>query len=541
MLAKPKPKLIVVALGGAGVLIGGSLVASLLLSRFGNPNAHPPLGSNLIPQSALMTVSVSTDPQAWQQLRQLGTSQTQAAIAAKLTEWQTQFLTDRGLDYAKDIQPWIGPQATLAVMPITAATVSEVKAKQPLQIWVLPIANLTAAQAVLSRFGNQPLASRTYKGVSISQTNPNVPHPYALSLLDNKFLVVTSGPKLIEQAIDTFQGQPALSQLGRYPQALGQLSSNSSVAQIYLNLPTAIAQNSTDNSPPSPPTAQALEFQGLVANLRLQKQTVELSSVLWLDPNGPGQLVQAEGNQKLATRLPATALGIFAISNFQQMWRNYTQGSTLPYSNLSQQLRDNFNSSTGLNFDREFADWMTGELGLALLPAQGEGLQNAGLVLIAKTNDRSKAEQALAKLDQVIRDRLQWGVSETKTDNGSLITWKVPPNLPIAKRGWLDNQTTFLALGSGSTPQLLPPPEPNLTGLPLYKTIFHSTSGTSSSQLFIDLPRTFTQLAGNPILPQPGPSLRRNTEGIAGIGITASTPTRWSSRYDVRLAFTSSP
>jgi Protein of unknown function (DUF3352) len=536
MFAKPKPKLLILALGGAGIFIGGSLWVYFLLETFGHSQAKPLLGSNLIPQSALMAVSVSTDPREWQQLRQLGPAPTQSKITAQLKKWQTEFLDSRGVNYTQDIQPWIGPQATLAVMPITAATASEVKAKQPLQIWVLPIANLTLAQAVLTRFGNQTLESRVYKGVPIRQTPPQSPHPYALSLLENNILVITSGPKLMEQSIDTLQGQPALSQLVRYPQSLEQLSADSPFAQVYLNLPTAIAQTSSPSPPPK--LTQALDFQGLVANLSFRQQGVQVSSVLWLNPNSSGKLAPLEGNQNLASRLPAETLGLFAVSNFQQLWRNSTQSSNLPYSGLSQQLRKRFNTATQLDFDREFASWMTGEFGLALLPAKGQGLQNAGLVLIAQTKDRSKAEPALAKLDRVLRDRWQWSISETKTEKGPLITWKIPPNLPVAQRGWLDDQTAFLALGS-----TLPPlfqPQPSLVSLPLYQQVFQSSSGARGSQFFLDLPRTFTQLAGNPIFPKPGPSLRRTTEGIAGMGITANSPTDWSSRYDLRLEFTAS-
>jgi Protein of unknown function (DUF3352) len=534
-----KPKLLIPALGGAGLLIVGSIGAFVWLNSNRNLKELMPTGTELIPQSALMTVSVSTDPTQWQKLRQLGTGQTQKMIADKLQAWQTQFFDDRGLDYSKDIQPWIGQQATLALIPISATTASA--AKQPLQMWVLPIANLAAAQTVLARLGSTSLAKRTYKGVTIQQTGPQAAHPYAVTVVSSKFVVITSTGKLMEQAIDTQQGQPSLSQIARYPQALSQIEAGQPFAQIYLNLPTAIAQTTltpTESSPlPSP--SQALEYQGLVANLNLESQAIRMSSALWLNPISPGQLAQASGGEKIAQRLPSDSLSMFAIGNFQQVWQNYLQGSNLPYSDLPRRLRDRFNTGTGLDFDREFTPWMTGEFGIALLPTKGKGLQNTGIVILAQASDQTRAEQSLAKLDQIVSDRLGWTVSKAKTDNGTLVTWKVPPNLPVANRGWLAGKTAFITFGGSITDQFVPQPKTSLASSSPFQTVTRSSLNAVSSQFFFNLPGMFAQLNRNPILPPPGSNLRKTTQGLTGIGITASSPTNWSSRYDIRLQFES--
>ncbi len=536
-----KPKLLIPALGGAGLLIVGTIGALVWLNSSRTQQELIPAGTELIPQSALMTVSVSTDPDQWQQLQKLGTSQTQKMIADKLQEWQTEFFNDRGLDYGKDIQPWIGRQATLALIPISATTASE--AKKPLQMWVLPIANLAAAQTALSRLGNTNLSKRTYKGVVIQQTGPQAAHPYAVTLVNNKFLLITSVPKLMEQAIDTLQGQPSVAQIARYPQAISQIEAGRPFAQVYLNLPTAIAQTTVSpvgaSPSPSPSPNQTLEFQGLVANLSLESQAVKMSSVLWLNPISPGQLASANGAQKIAQRLPANSLSMFAIGNFQQVWQNYIQGSNLPYSDLPRQLRDRFNTGTGLDFDREFAPWMTGEFGVALLPTKGKGLQNTGIVLLAQTGDQPKAEQSLAKLDQMVSDRLRWIVSTTNTNHGSVVTWKVPPNLPVASRGWLEDKTAFVTLGGNISDQFVPKPKSSLANSSSFQSVTRTGLEAISSQFFFDLPGTFGQLARNPILARPGSATRKTTQGITGIGITASSPTNWSSRYDVRLQFDS--
>ncbi len=73
-----------------------------------------PVGSEVIPQDALMTISVSTDTGQWDKLREFGTPQSQAAIDQNLAGARDRILTANGFDYDRDIKPWIGREVTVA-------------------------------------------------------------------------------------------------------------------------------------------------------------------------------------------------------------------------------------------------------------------------------------------------------------------------------------------------------------------------------------------------------------------------------------------
>uniref|UniRef100_B8HRR2 DUF3352 domain-containing protein n=1 Tax=Cyanothece sp. (strain PCC 7425 / ATCC 29141) TaxID=395961 RepID=B8HRR2_CYAP4 len=529
---KKSPWQILLLLGATGVVIGGGAIAYLFWKK--PPLAAVlPVGSNLIPQSALMSLSLSTDPAQWQQLQQLGTTGAPRALADQLGKLQTQFFSDRKLDYTRDIQPWVGPQSTLAVFPLTAATITSSQ-DQP-QVWVLPIAQPDLAQSTLNRLlssSTAKLNQRTYKGVDVRETAAKVPHPYAIAVL-NQAIVFTSAPALIDQVIDTAQGQPSLQQLSRYIPAWEEVYVPDAFARLYINLPTAVDQTSSTPSP-APTANQAPRLQGLAANLSLSSGQLHLQSLTWLKPDSPSQAPLENRPQQLAQRLPANTLAVYTGSNFQQFWQTYGQASItpLPTPLQAEQIRTNFQAATGLNFDRDLVGWMNGEFAAALVPADASG-RGVGLVFLSQTGDRSGAEKAFAQLNQVMQQKRQWLVKTSTVENQPVTTWKVPPGLPVATHGWLDQNTAFLTLGTNITPTILPQPQQPLAQASLFQAATASVLKSNSGQLFIDIPRTVSVLEGTPLLPKLSPEVKKAVQGIQAIGITSARNNDWSTRYDI--------
>jgi hypothetical protein len=543
MISKNNSRFLPWALGVAGVLIGGGAIAYFIIA-FNSAKGKIPVGANLIPQSALMSISVSTDTNQWQQFQQLGTADTQKLIADNLTKLKTQLLTNRGLDYAKDIQPWIGKQATVALLPLTPATVTPTK-QQP-QMWVLPIARPDEAQKAAARFGSGKLASRTYKGVQIQQTSTTEANPYALAVLDQQFVVVTTVPALMDQVIDTYQTQSSAVQIQRYTSAWQQLPTDGAFAQVYVNMPAALKQTSLqpEVASPSPtPSGNQSETQGLVTAISLEPENVRFRSVTWLKPGSGSRAMVDNRAQSVSQRLPEETLAMYSGSNFQKFWQNYSQpvgAQATPAQSAeadnplsADQIRMTFKSSTGMDFDQDFVTWMDGEFAAAILPAKSN--QGAGILIMAQTRDRAKAEKAMAQLDQVVRQRMQWIVSESKVADQTVTQWKVPPGLPAASRGWLDNNTAFLTLGAQVTDKILPQPRKNLEQSALFRTATQSELNDNNGQLFIDMPRALSLLDANPLLFKLTPENRKIAQAIKTLSMTTADNNDWSTQYDVAV------
>ena len=116
-MTKKNKSSLLLTLGAAGLLVGGGIAAYWLLIQPQRLAENLPVGVNIIPQNALLAVSVSTQPAKWQQLREFGTPQTQATLDNYLVELRDRFLSANGYNYQQDIQPWVGNEVTLAVVP----------------------------------------------------------------------------------------------------------------------------------------------------------------------------------------------------------------------------------------------------------------------------------------------------------------------------------------------------------------------------------------------------------------------------------------
>ncbi|MBV8886170.1 MAG: DUF3352 domain-containing protein, partial [Chroococcidiopsidaceae cyanobacterium CP_BM_RX_35] len=293
MIAKHKSSLLL-TLSAAGLLIGGGVAAYWVLTqRNGLPEALP-VGANVIPQDALVTVSVSTDPAKWQHLQEFGTKATQAELERELAQLRDQFLTSHGYNYQQDIQPWVGKEVTFAVLPQPTPTLSTVPphpagikqqstfskeeppgaALTPSMIAVLPIADPVRAKQLLG--DPKPLTQgqwtkRTYKGVQIEQSQGSSDETYSAAVLDGRFLVLTNNPKAVEQAIDTDKSGTSIATTPGFTAVLEQIQAPQPFAQLYLNIPAAtrfVATNSGQSIFPQTLT-QLQENQGLATTVNL--------------------------------------------------------------------------------------------------------------------------------------------------------------------------------------------------------------------------------------------------------------------------------
>ncbi|HEY9889012.1 MAG TPA: DUF3352 domain-containing protein, partial [Candidatus Obscuribacterales bacterium] len=148
MVFAKKPPLIV-TLGTALLLIGGGVLAYGALRWRLTQARGIPAGVNAVPQAAIAAVTLSTDTEQWEQLRQFGTPDTQAAFDRQLAEWRDRWLADYGLTFANDIAPWVGPEITVAWVPEAAAATEEgtaIALGSQRRLVLLPIDDPEAAQ-----------------------------------------------------------------------------------------------------------------------------------------------------------------------------------------------------------------------------------------------------------------------------------------------------------------------------------------------------------------------------------------------------------
>jgi len=538
---------LLLTLGAAGLLVGGGAAAYWVLLQRQGQLENLPVGSNIIPQEALVALSVSTNTQQWQQLRQFGTPQIQAQLDKNLADLRDRLLTANGYNYQRDVQPWVGREVSIAFLPpplpaTPSSTVPPNSDRQSL-VMVLPIADQIAAKRTLEQ--PKPSAQgksrqRNYKGVEIRETQGAKAQYFSAAVLDGRYLVVTDRPQATERAIDTYKGAAAsLEQTAGYINAFEQIAAKQRFAQLYVNVPVAarIAAANPSRSFSPQGLAQLQNNQGVAATINLESEGIRLKSISWRKPDSQ-QVFAVENNAgKMQSRLPAETLMMLSSGNLQRLWQEYAREvQSNPQAPIRpQELRKGVTSITGLDLDQDLLSWMDGEFAVAMVPAAPKAGSPdnfaLSLVFLIQTKNRNKAEQALFQLERVMRSKYQFQVEETKIKDRAVTNW-IAPYGTVATRGWLDGDVAFFALGAPVAERLIPQPQSSLASAAQFQQSVPSALGATNGQFFLNVEPTIKALP----LPQMFSGQQIFFDATRSIGVTSAVSSDRSIRYDVFVA-----
>ncbi len=531
---------------GASVVIAGGAGAYWLAQNNFFAGYNPP-GSRLIPKTALATLSVSTDPQQWQQLQQTGTPETKAAIAQQIQTLQQEFLTTNGFDYQRDIQPWIGSEATVAYLPLTPANTPEATTPDQAKtseindtlILVMPVSQplftSQIAKQIESGVGN--LQGRTYQGVKIQESPKDSKNPISVTVLDNS-VVVTNNPRSMEQVVDAYQDKQAIVNLPGYSQALGKLNAGQPAGRLYLNLPaisTMLAADSTKavSTQPAPPQQQ---YQGIATNIDLEPQGLRLQGISWLRPDSKQKFQPKNDAKIMPQRLPADTFLMFSGSSFQKFWVDYIDGQGNPLLPISPEVvRSGLKSFTSLDLDADILDWMQGEFTVALVPSAANVTSRlkAGVVVMVQASDRPKAEKTLKRLDEIAANNYQFQVESNQLNGQPVTNWVSPLVGLNISHGWLDGNVAFLTFGAPIAPGIVPQPREALASSNQFQRSLPGMNQPHNGKFFINVD---TAINGNNLpLPQLPKDWRTTAKSISTIGMTTQVDSDRLLRFDLSI------
>ncbi|NWF58901.1 MAG: DUF3352 domain-containing protein [Fischerella sp.] len=547
---KNKPAL-VLTLSSAGLLIGGGVAAYWLLTQ-GRPFARDlPVGANIIPQDALFTASLSTDPAQWQKFREFGTKQTQVELDKNLVQLRDRFLTNNGYDFQKHISPWVGEQVTIAILapeatkpaPNPVATDGSSVMNQQSLVVVLPIKNPEQAKSILA----QPKAlkqgkwiDRTYKGIAIKETDPTSTESLSTAVLDGRFLIVTDSPKTTERAITAYKNKTTLSKTAGFTDNFPKIATYQPFAQFYVNVPYSakIAAASGNRHLPAQVLAQLQNNQGLAGSITLESQGIRIKGISWLNPNGQRVLAVENKAGNMQKRVPAETLMMLSGGNLQQLWKDYvstSQGNPLsPFP--PEQLRAGVKSLTNLDLEDDLLSWMGNEFSVSVIPSSPKnGLSDdfrASLVFMVRTSDRDRAEASLKQIDEVMKTQYQFQIQQKTVAGKPVVNWIGTSGILTATHGWLDEDVAFLAFGAPVSDKIIPKPSNTLASTPQFRETVPSEPDPTNGHFFLDVERT----AKNFPLPTLLPNQQLLLAATRSIGVTTAVSDSRSNRYNIFLA-----
>lgn len=551
MKKKKKPSL-VLTISAAGLLIGAGTIAYWLLSQRQLSSSGLLVGANIIPGDALFAVSLTTDPQEWQKLREFGTKETQAELDKNLVELRDRFLTNNGYDFQKDIAPWVGNDVTIAILapaivskaaPKPITTNEDAANDQQSMVMVLPVKNPEIAKSILAQpktLKQGKWIDRIYQGIAIKQSEGQAGENFSAALLDGRFLVITDSPTATERAIDAYKNKTSLVTTGGFAENFPKIANAQPFSQFYINVPTAakIAAASPNRPLPAQVLAQLQNNQALAGTMTLEAEGIRFQGVSWLNPNSQRVLAVENNAGKMQSRLPAETLMMLSGGNLQRLWGDYvltSQGN--PLSPIApEQLRGGIKSLTTLDLDKDLLSWMKGEFSLSVIPTTPKAGSpdnfRAALVFMVQGSDRNSAEASIKQLDDVMRNQYQFQVQPAKVAGQPVVNWVSPYGTLTATHGWLDGDVAFLVVGAPITDKIVPKPDNTLASTIPFQQTVPTEPNPTNGQFFLDVEQTVKNF--------PLPTLISNQQTLLdatrSIGMTSAVSDSRSNIYDIFIA-----
>lgn len=563
VLSKKPPLLLTV--GAALLFIGGGAIAFWVASRRGGIPKHLPVGADVIPQNAIAVFSLSTDEAEWRRLRQFGTEATQSRFDQFLASWYQRAFTDNQLQFQSDLQPWIGPEVSIVLLPETdtsdAATgglnlPSPDDVASANLVLVVPIADAAKAQTQLGNQLNEApdLADNPYRGVSIQTMGAAADHPLYGAVLTSQLAVISGQPSLIKRMIDVYRGGSSLANRPGVSKAFDHLDATNSMGRFYVDVPALVETLSQRADPPLP--ASNLEKlkvpRGLSGVVTVENQGIHVQSVSWLEA---GVEPFATGNQasQMPQLLPGNTLLMASTGNFQQFWQDFQAGrqwsALIPFQ--ADNLILGLQSATGLNLEDDLLPWLGGELALGILqPAQPkpakqdtpapEAVPSPALVVMAKVSDRTAAEAAFDQLNDVMATRYRYSVDSQDLGGVPVTRWVSPFGSLTMTHGWLEGDIAFFTLGTGVAEMIAPAPSRPLATTSRFQITTGAAPRPNNGHFFIDLD-AIAKAQNNLLLPPLPDDGLIGSGAIDAIGVTATVLGERQVQYDLFAALKRGP
>jgi Protein of unknown function (DUF3352) len=518
-----------VVLGLTAVTAGG--VYLYLRGQLPWQKFTPLASAKVIPEAAFGSSFVSTDPQAWSVLAKYGTPESRTVVSQGLERLQKNLATDN-INYSQDIQPWIGG-ISFAFLPVT-------NSQETGLLTVIGIKDKIKAAEFEKKLGQQLNRKTTisdYKNVKIMardwQDNTTI-----YTAVTGDFLLMAYDKKVLESAIDTYQGQPSFSSKLEVKKLFSQsLNLQNPLATIYIDDYAGMLASSANLTSQN---RQELEkIQGIVAGVGSTNTGLQLQMVAKLAPETISTLPSPSRNQVL-NYFPGNTIALWSGNNLKQGWTEVEkQSQTNPdLQAFLRQIRQNFQMAT-LDADKEVFNWMDREFAIGIIPSdQAVGGLGLGGMMIWQTGDRKSAETTLNKLNQLIKSIPVIAIENSQISGKDVTQWKSGEQ-PILTYSWSNNDTLAMTVGIPFQSQ----PDKSITKSPNFQASIANLPKNNLGYFYIDVEQIIAKAGGLNNLPttELTPEAKAFLESIRGLGITATMPDKTTSKIDILFSLKQTP
>jgi len=442
------------------------------LSLLRGDSQTTPAAAMFVPKQAPVMVSMLVNPNHLESFGQVvARGGEQRKLRAQLNDLKTSLLANTGLDYKRDIQPWIGDEITLAVTT-TDIDRDASNGRQTGYLMAIATKNADKSREFLDLLFSKRVIAGTdlvfeqYKGIKLISDNqwsassaqnsklngqhasslnggnprtrlapeeafqsalvskPKTQNSLVGAVVGEYFVLFANHPKVLREAINNVQAPDlSLTTSSQYQQALTLLPQRS-IGLTFLNLPSVVAWQGLE------PAAQTYESQIIVLELNPKGLLAETALLAAPDqeisPPAPA-LSQTVGALKYipaATSLSISGSDLSRLENtdLSQLWQQVSTELSGSGDGASDRLVNQplakLQARWGIDLPKDIFSWVQGEYALGLLPRADQTTPD--LIFVAEKSDA--AEQGISHLD-VIAQEQGLSITPLPLENQKVSAW----------------------------------------------------------------------------------------------------------------------
>jgi hypothetical protein len=407
----------------------------------GGPTTTPAAAVFVSKQTPLLA-SMLVNPDRLEALRQVfATPEQRSRSHAEFEQIKKSLLANTGLDYRRDIEPWIGDEITLAALDLDFDGDSN-NGKQSGFLLAVSSKNVARSQQFLDSYwrkqsrADKTVQSEIYKGVQINykqvpiankKTSPispfnplslpktTLPPSFATAAIGGSsdsgtnpsFVLFANSPTVIRDAINNVEAANLnLNNSPNYQKAFQQLTQGR-IALAFVNLP----QSQTEQNPQiffnSLAVAVGVNRRGLLAETALVTSRENTASPTLSEP------------VKALQYIPSASPFAVASTDLRNFWADLSSAvsTNAEVSKLVDRTFADIQQVWGVNLQQDIFNWVQGEYALGLLPNSSN---SADWIFAAEKS--ADSQKAIDKLDEIARSK-EYSIGSFTLRNQKITAW----------------------------------------------------------------------------------------------------------------------
>ncbi|WP_310483426.1 DUF3352 domain-containing protein [Chamaesiphon sp. VAR_48_metabat_403] len=524
----------------AALLVGAAGAGFAAYKYIYSGESNPSDLAGVIPADAMMVAYVSNDTEAWAKLQKFGTPAAQKIITAQVTEAQQKFLAQSKMDFAQDIQPWLG-NTMFAILPASSGGSAQPRVLIAIgikdKLKALDFANKLKAQS------KEPTKEIDYKGVKITDSGKGSGETF--SAIVNDRLVVSPEQKSLELAIDTAQGQPSLaSKAGNDWFKADTLGLKQPIAAFYIpNYIQTVEQLFKSGKQPMPIDAATLEqlkkIQSLGGGIAIDDAGIRMKFVAKTD--GTTLQLPATANKAIGS-FPSDTFAVVGGTGLSQVWTEMNKiAAAQPTTQQAfNQMRQSFTQSTQLDLDKDVMSWMGGDYTMGMMPVSTGITAAAGFggVLTIDSTDRAVTDSTMTKLTNLAKGS-GLTVEPRQVGSAQVFDIKAPAGQgTLFSYGWLSDKSLSIAVGDGLMDKIATRSGESIERAANFTTAMGAMPSQKQSYAYIDIEKVYG-LVNSKMGAMAGKSIPPDVEAIIssiqGLGMSSAQPDKNTSQFEALL------